>query len=73
MPEKTPASHRWGGPGSSHEDRSKPEPSPEERAAYRPTRHSQVSGGGGEADVHHDKDPKHKRHSQAGKDEKRQH
>ena len=73
MPDKTPASHRWGGPGSSHEDRAKPEPAAKERAPYRAARHSQVSGGGGEADVHHDQDPKHKRKFAAGKDEKSQH
>ena len=73
MPEKNPRSHRWGGPGSSHEDRSKPEPAPEERASFRPARHSQVSGGGGEADIHHDQTPKHKRRFEAGKTEKSQH
>ena len=26
MPEKHENTHRWGGPGASHEDRTKPEP-----------------------------------------------
>jgi hypothetical protein len=73
MPQKHPSTERWGGPGSSQEDTTKPKPKPAERADFRDTRHSQVSGGGGEADVHHDHDPKHKRHAQAGKDEKREH
>ena len=73
MPHKNPASDRRGGPGSSHDDRTKPAPEPTERASFRPTRHSHVSGGGGEADVHHDHDPKHKRHFAAGKGEKSQH
>ena len=26
MPQKHPNTHRWGGPGASHEDRTEPEP-----------------------------------------------
>ncbi|MGZ8362591.1 MAG: hypothetical protein ACXW3D_01920 [Caulobacteraceae bacterium] len=64
MPEKHPNTHRWGGPGASHEDRSKPEPDPMVKDATDPdrmTRHSKVSGGGGEEDVHHSHDPHEKR------------
>jgi hypothetical protein len=73
MPQKHPPTDRWGGPGSSKDDATKPRPAPAERADFRPTQHSQVSGGGGEADVHHDHAPKPKRRSEAGKDEKREH
>jgi hypothetical protein len=57
MPEKHPNTVRWGGPGSSHEDRSKPIPDPSpahpEGAASTNPRVSQVSGGGGERDEKH--------------------
>jgi hypothetical protein len=49
---KNPKTERWGGPGASHEDRSKPMPPKDARPA--PADHrSHVSGGGGERDVHH--------------------
>ncbi len=51
------------GPGASHEDRTKPQPKKgDPRAPGSPTnsRHSRVSGGGGERDVHHAHDPKAK-------------
>jgi hypothetical protein len=56
MPEKHPNTHRWGGPGASHEDRTKPEPAPHDprpagTSTNPPT--SQVSGGGGERDEKH--------------------
>jgi hypothetical protein len=73
MPQKHPPTERRGGPGSSKDDVTKPRPAPAERPDFRATRHSQVSGGGGEADIHHDHDPKHKRAFQAGKTEKREH
>jgi hypothetical protein len=74
MPHKNPASERRGGPGSSHDDATKPlPPSENPRAPYRSKQHSQVSGGGGEADVHHDHDPRHKRDFEAGGAQKRQH
>jgi hypothetical protein len=51
MPKKHPNTVRWGGPGASHEDRSKPIPEKEPRADDAPV--SRVSGGGGEADEKH--------------------
>lgn len=56
MPEKHSETDRWGGPGASHEDRSKPQPDPTVKDRDDPdrqSRHSKVSGGGGERDVHH--------------------
>jgi hypothetical protein len=64
MPDKHPNTERWGGPGASHEDRSKPKPEHnEQRDSGRPTnpKNSQVSGGGGERDLHHTHDPANKR------------
>ena len=58
MPDKHPNAERWGGPGASHEDRSKPKPDPLVKDADDPDhfeRQSNVSGGGGEADRHHDR------------------
>ena len=61
MPDKHPNTERWGGPGASHEDRSKPQP-PEPprsgRGVDEPTNtpFSHVSGGGGERDRHHARD-----------------
>jgi hypothetical protein len=56
MPDKHPNTERWGGPGASHEDRSKPQPEkgPDPRAPG-PTNDtkSHVSGGGGERDIRH--------------------
>lgn len=57
MPEKNPNTHRWGGPGASHEDASKPMPEPvvgppADAEGLRPNV-SQVSGGGGERDEKH--------------------
>jgi hypothetical protein len=63
MPEKTPNTRRWGGPGSSHEDRTQPEPRRgDNRMAGEPTNtpYSHVSGGGGERDKRHSHDPKQK-------------
>ncbi|HEY8574590.1 hypothetical protein [Phenylobacterium sp.] len=57
MPDKHPNTVRWGGPGASHEDRTKPMPRPTpgqpEGAASTNPRVSQVSGGGGERDEKH--------------------
>jgi hypothetical protein len=64
MPDKNPNTHRWGGPGASHENRDKPEPEKQDpRPDGTPTniRQSQVSGGGGERDAHHSHDPNDKR------------
>jgi hypothetical protein len=56
MPDKHPNTHRWGGPGSSHEDRNKPEPvrevDPRAPGATNDIK-SRVSGGGGERDIKH--------------------
>lgn len=67
MPDKTPSTRRWGGPGSSHEDRSKPAPPRgEPRFAGEPTNtpYSHLSGGGGERDRRHGHDPSQKRDSE---------
>ena len=52
----SPNADRWGGPGASQEDRSKPKPDPMVKEPDDPdrySRHSEVSGGGGEGDAHH--------------------
>lgn len=59
MPQKHPNTARWGGPGASHEDRSKPmpekkDPRPDGSSTNPPV--SQVSGGGGERDEKHSHD-----------------
>jgi hypothetical protein len=74
MPEKHPNTHRWGGPGASHEDRSKPEPKTgEQRSAGEPTNtpYSHVSGGGGERDRRHAHDPQAKRDHEENSRERR--
>jgi hypothetical protein len=57
MPKKHPNTVRWGGPGASHEDRTKPIPKPPPAHPLGATgtnpRVSQVSGGGGERDEKH--------------------
>lgn len=55
MPEKHPNTKRRGGPGASHEDRTKPMPEPHDGRAGGPTNspNSAVSGGGGERDRKH--------------------
>ncbi len=58
---KIPAADRsHGGPGSSQQNAAKPQP-PRERAVKpgQPTntRRSQISGGGGERDLHHSHEP----------------
>lgn len=61
MPHKHPNTERWGGPGASHEDRTKPQPEKREpRPPGTPTNDAQshVSGGGGELDSHHTHDPR---------------
>lgn len=73
MPRKNPNADRWGGPGSSHENRDRPRPDPIVKDPDDPdrySRHSKVSGGGGEADVHHAHDPRRKRDFEAGEAEK---
>lgn len=64
MAEKHANTDRWGGPGASDEDRTEPMPDGRDpRPPGTPTsgRHSKVSGGGGERDVHHAHDPEAKR------------
>jgi hypothetical protein len=63
MPEKHPAAERVGGPGAAHENRKHPEKSRPRRphpTETKSTRHSGVSGGGGEPDKHHSRDPQGK-------------
>lgn len=63
MPEKHADTVRHGGPGAAHENRKdpsksrgKPPPSPSDRKEGR----SSISGGGGERDIHHTRDPRTK-------------
>ena len=73
MPDKHPNSERWGGPGASHEDRTKPMPDPMVKDADDPdhiNKLSKVSGGGGEGDVHHGHDPHQKRTFQSPSEQK---
>jgi hypothetical protein len=56
VPGKHPNTTRWGGPGASHEDRTKPiEEKQDRRPVGSPTNPpaSRVSGGGGERDEKH--------------------
>lgn len=74
MPEKTPETHRWGGPGSSHENRDRPEPhkgDPRRPGEPTNTPYSHVSGGGGERDRRHSHDPTEKRDFQENSTERR--
>jgi hypothetical protein len=74
MPQKNPDTHRWGGPGSSHEDRTEPEPKHGETRPFgEPTNtaFSHVSGGGGERDRHHGHDPRAKRDFEENSHERR--
>ena len=74
MPDKHPNSQRWGGPGASHEDRTEAPPDPKVKDADDPdhfTKHSRISGGGGETDRNHAHDPKMKHRKQASDAEKR--
>jgi hypothetical protein len=60
---KNPATERIGGPGASHENRRHPEksrPRGAHPAETKSTKHSGVSGGGGEPDRHHSHDPRGK-------------
>lgn len=74
MPDKHPNTLRWGGPGASHENASKPPPPKvDPRAPGEPTNtpFSHVSGGGGERDRHHGHDVTAKRRSQESSAERR--
>ncbi|WP_313104418.1 hypothetical protein [Brevundimonas sp.] len=67
MPNKHADTDRWGGPGASHENRNKARPDPlvkDDDAPDHLSPRSQISGGGGEGDVH-------KGHSAKAKHEKR--
>ena len=60
---KDPAAERFGGPGSSHQNRQEPEkstPRGSQPGEKQSTKLSGVSGGGGEPDAHHSHDPKGK-------------
>jgi hypothetical protein len=63
MPEKHPETTRVGGPGAAHENRKRPEKS-RARGPHptvkKSTRHSGISGGGGEPDKRHSHDPQGK-------------
>lgn len=61
--EKNPDAERFGGPGSSHQNRQEPEkskPRGKHPIEEQSTRFSGVSGGGGEPDAHHTHDPREK-------------
>lgn len=58
--EKTPASIRQGGPGSSKQNQKAPLEVPKRSADSDRKTRSNVSGGGGEHDRHHNRDPKRK-------------
>ena len=60
-PEKNENAERIGGPGASHENAKEPDKTQERGphpTATKSTKHSGVSGGGGEPDSHHTRDPK---------------
>lgn len=78
MPDKHPNTDRWGGPGASREDRSKPQPAEPPRGGRgrdEPTNtpFSHVSGGGGERDRHHAHDVKGKRDTEENRIQKSKH
>ncbi|MGH7021936.1 MAG: hypothetical protein ACREEY_18815 [Brevundimonas sp.] len=65
---------RWGGPGSSHQNRQAPQPDPLVKDAEDPDHlspRSQVSGGGGEKDVHKGQSAEARSTQQASSEEKR--
>lgn len=69
----SPNADRRGGPGASREDRSKPRPDPSVKDPDDPdrgSRHSKVSGGGGEGDLHHGHPANLKRDFEANRAEK---
>jgi hypothetical protein len=73
MPTHNDNADRWGGPGSSHEDRTRPKPDPVVKDADAPDHlspRSQLSAGG-ERDVHHGHSPEAKHATQATSEEKR--
>jgi hypothetical protein len=65
MPRKNPDAERFGGPGSSRQNRQAPKKSRKQTNAPEPGsptsgRSSRVSGGGGERDKHHSHDTRYK-------------
>jgi hypothetical protein len=65
MPHKNEHTERFGGPGSSRQDRKHPEKGGKDHDQPTPGsatsgRESKVSGGGGERDKHHSHDPRFK-------------
>ncbi len=57
---KTPKSIRQGGPGASHENAKAPLEIKKPPADTGRRKHSGISGGGGERDLHHNHDPAQK-------------
>lgn len=73
MPDKHPNTERWGGPGSSHEDRTEPKPEKSDpRHPGEPTNtpYSHQSGGGGERDRRHAHDDGAKRYHQENSEQR---
>jgi hypothetical protein len=65
MPHKNPSTERFGGPGSSRQDRKHPDKFEKQHDGPEPGaptsgRSSKVSGGGGERDKHHSHDSRYK-------------
>jgi hypothetical protein len=65
MPRKNPHTQRYGGPGSSQQNREHPDKSRKQANSPQPgaptnSRSSRISGGGGERDKHHSHDPRYK-------------
>jgi len=74
MPDKHPNTDRFGGPGASHENRKGPRPDPLVKDAEAPDHlspRSQISGGGGEGDIHQGHNPQAKHDKQATSQEKK--
>lgn len=74
MPDKHPNTDRFGGPGASHENRNGPRPDPLVKDADAPDHlspRSQISGGGGEGDIHKGHNPQAKHEKQATSEEKK--
>ena len=74
MHEKHPNADRWGGPGSSHENRDKPKPDPLVKDADAPDHLSpraQLSGERGERDIHGGKSAAAKKDRHASSEEKK--
>jgi hypothetical protein len=57
---KSPQTIRQGGPGASHENAKSPLRVEKPPADEDNRKHSRVSGGGGERDIHHTRDPEKK-------------